>query len=89
MALFPTPHTDEWFQALEDFNPQQAAVTREIVKLAGRLDVCSICGDQPASDYKLDEKGLAHNAVATLRLCKDCHTIRGVQQGERFVLFTT
>ena len=53
MALFPTPHTDEWFQALEDFNPLQAAITRQIVKLAGRADVCSIRGDRPASDYMI------------------------------------
>jgi len=38
------PHSPEWFAALEKVNPTQAAQTTQILSLAGRDDVCSICG---------------------------------------------
>jgi hypothetical protein len=47
-----------------------------ILKAAGRKDVCSVCGDDPAFDYKLVAPKPHTNAVATMRLCDDCRMIR-------------
>ena len=85
MAIYSTPHSKEWFQALEAFNPDQAAMTKTVVEAAGRMDICSICGDHPAKDYKLVEEDLPPEAVGTIRLCNDCLTIRD----ESFVPFTS
>jgi hypothetical protein len=84
MPLYPTPHSEEWFRALNAFNPQQAAATRRIIELAGRTDACSICGDHPANDYKLVGKYFPSDAVATIRLCDDCRSIRKASYGEEF-----
>jgi hypothetical protein len=82
MALYPTPHTAEWFDAVRRSNPTEAAHARRIVKLVGRSDVCSVCGDDPADDYKVVATAIPPNAVATVRLCPDCHEIRSYG-GER------
>jgi hypothetical protein len=47
MPIYPEPHSAEWFKALDAFDPQQAAHTREMLRLAGRADVCGVCGDDP------------------------------------------
>lgn len=78
------PHTTEWFVALEQWDPPKAMMTREIIELAGRSDVCSICGDDPASDYRLAEEYRAAGGPDTLRLCDDCVGIRR-KAGEPFV----
>jgi len=39
MALYLPPHSPDWSSALEAFNPQQAAHTRQIIKMAGNADV--------------------------------------------------
>jgi hypothetical protein len=85
MPLYPKPHSPDWFRALEAFNPAQAAATKQIIALAGRDDVCSICGDHPAKDYQLASKHLDSNAVATIRLCDDCRNIRTRMYGEILV----
>ena len=79
-----TPHTAEWFTALESCNAMQAAQTRQIIKLAGKSDVCSVCGDAPATDYKVDGAIFALDVGATVRLCDDCREIRKSSQGESF-----
>lgn len=83
---YATPHFPEWFAALNEWNPYQAAMTRTITEREGRLDVCSICGDEPAPVYRT-EGTPPPGSMATLRLCEDCLQIRGLK-GERFVLFT-
>lgn len=83
MALYPKPHSSEWFAAMDKFNPHQAACTKEILNLAGSLEVCSICGDSPAGDYQLSMRMLAADAVATIRLCDDC---LGIQKNQGEVL---
>lgn len=77
------PHTDEWFAALSQWNPVQAMMTRTILQTAGRQDVCSICGDDPAKEYRLDEGYRPPSGVNTLRLCDDCLQIRRAD-GEPF-----
>lgn len=85
MPLYPKPHSPEWFHALEAFNPKQATITRQIIKLAGREDVCSICGDDPAKDFQIIGGALPDNAVGSIRLCEDCRHIRTETHGEEFV----
>lgn len=80
------PHSPEWFAALKEWNPYQAEITSTVIKLAGKVDVCSICGDEPASVYKLNDGPPPLGSVATLRLCEDCLQIRA-ERGESFVLF--
>lgn len=70
------PHTDEWFAALSHWNPTQAMMTRMVLQTAGRSDVCSVCGDDPARDYRLDEEHRPPSGVDTLRLCDACLLIR-------------
>lgn len=76
MAHYLKPHSPEWFAALEAFNPFQAVHARGMIQMAKRSDVCSVCGNDPASDYKLVHPTPADDAVATIRLCDDCRTIR-------------
>lgn len=77
------PHSPEWFAALKEWNPYQAQASRAIVDLAGKVDVCSVCGDEPAADYKLDEERPPLGSVRSLRLCDDCLRIR-TEAGESF-----
>ncbi len=69
----PPPNSKEWIEALEKINPKQAAMTRGIVQAAGREDVCSVCGDTPAKDYREAESPLL------IRLCADCRPMQEAQ----------
>jgi hypothetical protein len=84
MPFFPKPHTPEWLTALEAFDPRQAAHTRQVIARAKSADVCSVCGDDPSSEYKATMANLPAKAVATIRLCDDCRQIRSTA-GESFV----
>ena len=77
------PHTPEWFSAFAHWSPAQAAMTRHVVEAAGNPDVCSICGDDPAADYRLLVDQRPPAGVDTLRLCEDCLQIREMG-GEAF-----
>jgi len=72
MPFYFTPHTPEWFRALESVDPVKAEITKDVIATTGRMDVCSICGDAPADDYQIIDRYMPSNAVATLRLCDDC-----------------
>lgn len=78
-----TPHTPEWLAALEQWDPPKAMMTRKFIELTGRTDVCSACGDDPASDYQLEEAHRPAGGVDTLRLCGDCVRVRRAS-GELF-----
>lgn len=82
-ALHHTPHTPEWFVALEQWDPPKAIMTRKVIEMTGRTDVCSVCGDNPANDYCLDENQRPAGGPDTLRLCDDCVQIRRAS-GESF-----
>jgi hypothetical protein len=84
MPSYAKPHSEEWFEALAAVNPDQAAATRQIIALAGDENVCGVCGDDPAEDYKLVGKGHEKLAVATMRLCSDCLSIRQQMHQESF-----
>jgi hypothetical protein len=77
------PHTPEWFEALQVWDPPQAAMVRTVIEMAGRPDVCSVCGDDPATDHYLPTKYRAAGGVETFRLCMDCVRIRR-NSGEPF-----
>jgi len=78
------PHTEEWFAVLSRQNPQQAGMVRTMLKVAGSSEVCTFCGDDPASDYRLIEAD-APDTVRTVKLCDDCKKIRKDLHGETFV----
>jgi hypothetical protein len=50
---------------------------------AGRDDVCSVCGDDPAADYRLEKPFRPAAGPDTLKLCEDCIEIRR-NMGEPF-----
>jgi hypothetical protein len=79
------PHSKEWFVALGKLDPQQATATKKIVKAAHAEDVCSLCGDRPASDYEVADKWFDPETPVTLRLCEDCMSTRATTEGERLV----
>ncbi len=79
-----TPHSEEWFALLEQWDPPQAMLTRQTIQLAGNPDVCSVCGDFPGKDYYLPPRSRSAGGVHTLRLCKDCLEIRHTM-GEPFL----
>ena len=75
------PHTPEWFASLREWNPMQAAMTEAVIQAAGSLDVCSVCADDPASDYALVSTPAA--GPGTLRLCDNCSRIRSAYEPMR------
>jgi hypothetical protein len=70
--------SSEWFAALQLWDPVKAAQTRFIVEDAERNDVCSICGDDPARDYRLEKPFRPVGGPDTLKLFEDCFEIRRV-----------
>ena len=87
MSNFLRPHSKAWFEELEKQNPNQAAQTKQIISLASSEEVCSICGDDKANDYKLKGSQATPGMVVTLKLCDDCLNIRKKMHGENFVPF--
>ncbi|OIQ97589.1 hypothetical protein GALL_203480 [mine drainage metagenome] len=81
-----TPHTSEWFAALAAWNPQQATHTKSILQQSGSDAVCSVCGDEPAKDYRLIGPGVPDGVICTLRLCSDCWQIRAEMHAESLAL---
>lgn len=78
------PHTPEWFASLEQWDPPQAMMTRVVIGAAKRADICSVCGDDPASDYILEASQRPLGGPGTLRLCDDCLEIRA-SSGESYI----
>lgn len=66
-AQHPAPHTLEWYDRLIPIKPAQAMMTADVVSKAGSIDVCSICGDAPASIYDTLE-----SPFLSIRLCEAC-----------------
>jgi hypothetical protein len=87
MPFYFKPHTPEWFRALEATDPGKAEITKMAIEFAGNPDVCSICGDSPADDYELIDLNMAANAVATIRLCEVCFSIKTELYQESFIAF--
>ena len=79
------PHSEEWFEGLTLWNPAQAQMARVVIDAAGHTDVCTVCGDEPVNDYRLEKPGRPTGGPDTLRLCEYCARIRR-ENGEPFVL---
>jgi hypothetical protein len=78
------PHTPEWFHALRACNPDGARATKRILTATHKSEVCSVCGDKPAKDYKVVGLQFSPTIGATVRLCDDCRRIGTKTQGESF-----
>lgn len=65
------PHSPEWFATMRLWDPVKAAQTKFVVEDAGRDGVCSICGDDPARDYRLEKSFRPAGGADTLRLCDE------------------
>lgn len=85
-AVILMPHAPEWFAALDAWNPQQAAHTRSILRQSESHSVCSVCGDEPARDYRLLGPSIPSDVICTLRLCNDCWHIRSEMHAESLAL---
>ena len=72
MSHYMEPNTPEWLEALEAGNPVQAALTKQLLAVAGGRDVCSLCGCAPARDYWVVARKTDPSPVPTLRLCESC-----------------
>ncbi|MBP7065164.1 YiiX/YebB-like N1pC/P60 family cysteine hydrolase [Ferrovibrio sp.] len=70
------PHTPFWWYIVERVEPNLAALSRHVVTSEGKADVCTSCGDQPASPYRLVNGAETMPGVPSLRLCGDCVEIR-------------
>lgn len=70
------PHTPAWSKALALWDPMQAEMVKAAITAAGHAHICSVCGDDPAHDYRLAEAHRPPAGVDTLRLCDDCLAIR-------------
>ena len=79
------PHSKAWFKKLEKLNPAQAAQTKHLISLAGTDSICSICGDDPAQDYKVERKKAIPDMILTFKLCSDCLDIHRTMYGEKLV----
>jgi hypothetical protein len=77
MPLYPTPHSPEWFAAVQETDPTQAVMAHSAIQIAGgSTDVCGMCGDDSPADYQVVNPAMPKYAVATLRLCEECHQVR-------------
>lgn len=70
------PHTAYWWSVIDRVEPQLAALSRHAVGSEGRIDVCSSCGDQPATSYRVVNGAETMPGVPSLRLCDECVEIR-------------
>ncbi len=70
------PHTPYWWSVIDRVEPQLAALCRHAVASEGSANVCTSCGDQPASSYRLVNGAETMPGVPSLRLCDDCIEIR-------------
>lgn len=82
------PHTPYWWSVIDRVEPQLAALSRRQAFVSeGRIDVCSSCGDQPASRYRVVNGAETMPGVPSLRLCDDCVGIRRVIMGNVLMPF--
>lgn len=82
MKTYPPPHTSQWFEALMLRDTRKALHTMAVIVAAdGNEEICGVCGDHPAFDYRLT--GPKGWKGFPLRLCPDCREIRTQQMGEK------
>jgi hypothetical protein len=69
------PHSALWFSIVDRVEPRLGALARMSIAHENTVEVCSSCGD-PAEDYRIVNADEAMPGVPSLRLCKDCVSIR-------------
>ena len=62
-------------------------MTKTIIEAAGSNEVCSVCGDLPAADYKVIGVNFSEQIGASIRLCDDCREIRRDGYAESYIKF--
>ena len=70
------PHSALWYSIIDRVEPNLAALSRRAVATEGSKEVCSSCGDVPATSYRLVNGAETMPGVPSLRLCEDCIEIR-------------
>lgn len=70
------PHTELWFSIVDRVEPRLGVLARTAIETEQSKEICSSCGDEPATDYRIANSAEAMPGVPSLRLCDDCHSIR-------------
>lgn len=79
------PHSELWFSIVDRVEPQLGVIARVAIEAEQSKEICSSCGDEPATDYRVANSAEAMPGVPSLRLCDDCHSIR-LSFGEKLEL---
>jgi hypothetical protein len=84
------PHSPEWFENLAEKGDEQSLHLSDLanshIEHYSTQLVCSICGDSPSKEMKLERNS---NIIMTLRLCEECHVIRILHHQEVFMPIET
>lgn len=82
----PAPNSQDWIAKLAIWNPMAAAITTRARAEAqpGQDDFCAVCGDAPATEYRIADPESSPSPVTVFRFCDDCIGIRR-GSGERWV----
>ncbi|MFC4237717.1 hypothetical protein ACFOY8_21115 [Thalassospira xianhensis] len=78
------PHSTDWFELMDKWDPVTAQQIRYVVQQVSTTEVCGICGDTPAEDYRLAPEQRPKGGIDTYRLCDDCLDIRSRLHGENY-----
>lgn len=70
------PHSEMWFAIVDRVEPRLGALARIVIANEKSKMVCSSCGDEPTTDYRIANAAEAMPGVPSLRLCNDCVNIR-------------
>lgn len=70
------PHSELWFSIVDRVEPNLGALARIVIEAKQSKEICSSCGDEPATDYRIANSAEAMPGVPSLRLCEECHSIR-------------
>ncbi len=70
------PHSAFWYSIIDQVEPNLAMLSRHAIKAEGSKDICSSCGDEPVTDYRLVNGAETMPGVPSLRLCNECIEIR-------------
>lgn len=81
------PHSTHWYSIIDSVEPHLAALSRLAVANKRSSEVCSSCGDQPTTDYRVVNAAEIMPGVPSLRLCEECFSIRSYKMGNKLMPF--
>lgn len=70
------PHSERWFYIVDRVEPKLSALARQAIRSEASPKVCSSCGDQPPTAYRIVNDAEVCPGVPSLYLCDDCVQIR-------------